>query len=221
MTLTRSIKLLGNFLYGLVFIVLIIVAGLVSFSALKFPGNYKLYTVLSGSMEPEIKTGSVVFVKPQPKYLHGDIITFTDPKSPKATVTHRIFSVQEATPGAYIITKGDANKTPDTDPRDYKNILGKVYFSIPYVGYPVNYAKTRDGLIFLVIIPITIIIYSELLTIKNEAVKLLKARKTRKLTSFEKVEVEIGEEEIKVEKWYHRLLKRIKNIFKTRSTKNK
>ena len=153
--------------------------------------------------------GSVVLVKPQDIYQKGDIVTVADPKNPKTPVTHRIFSIQDATAGATFQTKGDANESPDIEDRLQKDVLGKVYFSVPYVGYVVSYGKTRDGLIFLVIIPVTIIIYSELMTIKNETVKLLKDRKKRKLTGKEKLEVEIGEEEIKVEKWWHKFWKKL------------
>jgi hypothetical protein len=54
-----------------------------------------------------------------------------------------------------------------------------------------------------------LIIYSELLTIKNEVQRLLKEQKKRKLTVKEKVELEIGEEEIKAEKGIKKLWKRL------------
>jgi hypothetical protein len=88
--------------------------------------------------------------------------------------------------------------------------LGKVVFSIPLLGYAAGFARTRDGLIVLVIIPATLIVYSELMSIKNETVKLLRERKKRKLTPKEKVELELGKEEIKAEKWYHKLFKKKK-----------
>ncbi len=205
------LRKVGNILYCLIFSILFIVALLISFSSLNIPGNYKLYSVLSGSMEPSIKTGSVVLVKPQTTYKKGDVITVSDSMNPKTPITHRIFSVEEATGGAIFRTKGDANNTPDSDKRMQKDILGKVFLSIPYLGYVATYGKTRDGLIILVIIPVTIIIYSELTTIKNETVKLLNDRKKRKLTGKEKFEVEIGEEEIKVEKWWQKLWKELFN----------
>ena len=215
------INKIGKIIYNLIFFGLVIIAGLVAISTLKIPGNYKLFTVLSGSMEPSIKVGSIVIVKPEAKYFKGDVITVTDSANSKSPVTHRIFSVEQATGGAVYQTKGDANNAPDNEKRNIKNVLGKVLLSVPYIGYPVSYAKTRDGLIFLVIIPITIIIYSELLSIKSEAAGLLKERKTRKLSTIEKVEVEIGEEEIKVEKWYRRLLNKVfKKTLPSKSTKS-
>ncbi|MCL4366902.1 hypothetical protein M1563_01915, partial [Patescibacteria group bacterium] len=60
--------------------------------------------------------------------------------------------------------------------------------------------KTPTGFILLVIIPATIIVYSELMNIKNETVKLLAERKRRKLNTSEKIEEKIGEELIKLDK---------------------
>ena len=53
------------------------IALLLIISVLPITGNYKVMTVLSGSMEPTIKMGSIVVVKPQENYKIGDIITFT------------------------------------------------------------------------------------------------------------------------------------------------
>ena len=67
------------------------------------------YVVLSGSMEPEIKTGSVVFVNQNVKFSElekGDIITY---KTGDVMVTHRVHEKN----GDKIITKGDANDSLD------------------------------------------------------------------------------------------------------------
>jgi len=55
--------------------------------------------------------------------------------------------------------------------------VGKVELSIPFVGYPIAFAKTLPGLIVLIIVPGTIIVYNELLNIKKEIIELLKKKK--------------------------------------------
>ena len=187
-------------MYGLIFGVLVVVGGAIAISGLKIPGNYKLLTVQSGSMERAIHKGSVVVIKPSDEYRVGDVITVAEPANPKVSLTHRVAEVKEREGKITYVTKGDANNAPDTEERLKENVLGKVLFSVPLVGYPIAFARTRDGLIFMVIIPATIIVYSELMSIKKEAIKLLRARKKRKLTTTEKIEVEIGEEEILVER---------------------
>ena len=156
-------------IYWLVLAALILVPGLTV-------GNYKLLVVLSGSMEPTIKTGSIVVVKPQSSYQTGDVITFSEKNNPKITTTHRVFGIND---GGFI-TKGDANNSTDSARVATGQIIGKTIFSVPYLGYPVSFAKTQQGLLLLVIIPAIIIIYSEILTIKNEILKLLKKIKCEK-----------------------------------------
>jgi signal peptidase len=180
-----KIKKLGNILFGIVFAFLMLVAVIVAISGLKIPGNYKIFSVQSGSMEPSIKVGSIVIVKPFDNYQKGDVITVADPSNPKNTLTHRIYDVKDSFFQTLYITKGDANNAPDSEARLKENVLGKVIFSVPFIGYPIGFAKTRDGLLLLIIIPATIIIYGEALTIKNEVQNLIKERKSRKLSFME------------------------------------
>lgn len=208
----KLVKKIGKILYGIVFVCLLIIAGIVALSSLKIPGNYKIFTVQSGSMEPSIMTGSVVIIKPFDSYQKGDVITVREPGNPKSTLTHRIFEVKESSDSASYITKGDANNAPDSEQRPKANVLGKVIFTVPFAGYPIGFAKTRNGLIILVIIPATLIIYSELVSIKNEAIKLIKKRKKR-LTPKQKLEVKLVKDEIKTENKIKRLFNKILSKF--------
>jgi signal peptidase I len=204
MNIKSKLKSIKRVIYFIILIALILIAGSVAFSAFNFPGGIKLYTVQSGSMEPAIKTGSVVASKPQNNYLKGDIITFKSEKdkisvNPLNTTTHRIFDIKNENGVVSYITKGDVNNTPDMVVTTKDLVLGKVILTIPFLGYAVAFAKTKLGLILLVIIPSTLIIYSELMNIKNETKRLIQERKTRKLTTKERVEVAVGEGEGKIE----------------------
>ncbi|MDD2823108.1 MAG: signal peptidase I [Candidatus Daviesbacteria bacterium] len=201
-------KKAGKILYGIVLITLILVAGLTAFSALTIRGSYKLMIVQSGSMEPFIKTGSIVVIKPEDNYQIGDVITFKDPGKPKITVTHRINEIQNESGMISFITKGDANKSSDAAKISKNQILGKEILSIPWIGYLINFAKTSQGLIILVIIPSVVIVYSEILNIKKEAQRLIKERKSRKLTLKEKIEEQVGEEIIAVEEKINKVVKK-------------
>lgn len=143
-------------------------------------GGVKLLTVQSGSMEPAIKTGSLVFVKSQNEYLKGDIITFKNSKDSKDTITHRIFDIKNINGVNEIQSKGDANNAPDADLIPKSLILGKVEFAIPYIGYSIGFSRTLPGLIVLIIVPATIIIYDEISKIKREAVEIKERRKQKK-----------------------------------------
>ncbi|MBI2009735.1 MAG: signal peptidase I [Candidatus Chisholmbacteria bacterium] len=129
----------------------------------------KPYVVMSGSMEPAIPLGSVVFVKPKPfGYAQGDIITFITGKD--LPVTHRVNDLAQDGEDQEILyqTKGDANKSVDQGLVHKDDIIGAVTLSVPYVGYAVDFAKKPQGFIFLVIVPATIIIYEELKNLGRE-----------------------------------------------------
>ena len=63
-------------LYGIIGALVAFAALALIVSALPIPGNYQFLVVRSGSMEPAIKQGAVVVVKPSNAYQIGDIITF-------------------------------------------------------------------------------------------------------------------------------------------------
>ena len=66
------------------------------------------YIILSGSMEPVIRTGSMVLVDTQTENIQsGDIIMY---RLQKENVVHRVVEIQE---DGKIITKGDNNENAD------------------------------------------------------------------------------------------------------------
>lgn len=125
--------------------------------------------VLSGSMEPEIQTGAVVYIQPAQSYNIGDIVTYNTQDG--MTVTHRIVGEQLGDEGMLYTTKGDANSVNDSELIAQSQITGKTLFSIPYLGYAVNFLKTPQGLLFAIILPTLIFISFELWAIKKEIEK--------------------------------------------------
>ena len=156
---------------------IILIAICLAGSMLPIPENYKIMIVQSGSMAPAIKTGSIVIVKPSPDYKAGDIITFGPYSKTKAPTTHRIVEIKEENGQTSYITKGDANDAPDDGEISKKDIIGKVLFDIPYLGYVVDFAKKPIGFMFLIIIPAAIIIYDEMRNIWLE-IKKMRNKKT-------------------------------------------
>lgn len=96
--------------------------------------GYEIYTVISGSMEPAIPTGSLVYVKhEQPENVQtDDVIAFYGTDADGSIVTHRVVS-NSAAMGTFI-TKGDANSENDMHPIPYDNYIGTVKRSIPKLG---------------------------------------------------------------------------------------
>lgn len=168
-------KKLFSFFTNTVLALLILLGALVAFSALPIPGGTKLFTVQSGSMEPTIKTGSVIFTKPQENYAVGDIVTqSTNEKN--TTITHRIVEISQENGKIMVLTKGDANDSSDGEAFEKEKIIGKVFLWIPFLGFPVSYAKTPQGIVLIIIIPAVIIIYDEIQKIKKEVKRELDVR---------------------------------------------
>ena len=108
----------------------------------------RTYTVLSGSMEPVISTGSLIFVFPAKleNLKVGDMVTYG--LGDNRTVTHRIVSVAYKDNERWFQTKGDANEAVDGGLVSGHRIVGKVVFTIPAGGYVVESFRSDRGLLF-------------------------------------------------------------------------
>ena len=105
--------------------------------------------VLSGSMEPSIKTGSLAFVNKTTDYDDievGDVIAYK--AGGKALVTHRVINIVDG----MFETKGDNNEHSDGISVDESNFYGKTLLSIPYLGYLFAWIQTKKGTILSVTI---------------------------------------------------------------------
>ena len=165
-----------------------VIAILLIISVLPITGNIKFMTVLSGSMEPAIKTGSVVMTKPSSNYGVGDIITFGPYTKTKPPTTHRIVEVKNAdndndddNDNIYV-TKGDANNAPDVREVSQKDVIGKVMFDVPYFGYVVAFARKPIGFLLILIVPALAIVFDEVKKIVGEVKKLKSKNEKGKTT---------------------------------------
>ena len=128
-------------------LVVLVAALAILLVGMRFAG-FKVFTVLSGSMEPTYHTGSVIYVK-EVDYTTlqaGDVITFAI--SEDMVATHRIVGVVPDDEDPSVLryrTKGDANNAEDGTLVHYKNIVGKPVFTIPYLGYIASYIQSPPG----------------------------------------------------------------------------
>lgn len=158
-------------IYYLLVIVLILIIVLFVGSKLPITGNYKLMAVMSGSMVPTIKIGSIVVVKPVENYRIGDIVTFGEENKKKIPTTHRIIEVEVVGGTTLFTSKGDANKAPDPQKIRKEDILGKFIFSLPYFGYAIDFVRKPVGFMIVIILPAAILIADEIRKIWRESKK--------------------------------------------------
>jgi signal peptidase len=150
-----------NVVFAILLLLVIVLAGFVVRGKLDggVPAiaNYRLYIVLSGSMHPAFDAGSLVVVKDvDPGSLTvGAVIAFKDPGpgSSGMIITHRIVAIKKEQGSISYVTKGDANNTDDPLPVPVSSVIGEADYQVPDAGYLFDFAKSRRGLICLIILP--------------------------------------------------------------------
>lgn len=136
-------------------VILLIIAGLVlginlytwnarslSGNVMPMPFGYGAAVVLSGSMEPAIRTDELIIVQAREDYEVGDVVVY---QTGYTMVVHRIVAMD----GQTVVTRGDANNTDDA-PMELSCIKGKVIAHIPHVGAAVRVIKTPVFTILLI-----------------------------------------------------------------------
>src|SRR3989344_800103 len=86
-------KTFFNFLYGAFIGSLVLVGGLFLTSFTRFDTGIDAKVVQSGSMEPAIPVGALVFIAPLASYEAGDVVTFGKDSASAVPTTHRIVNV--------------------------------------------------------------------------------------------------------------------------------
>lgn len=106
--------------------------------------NTAILVVLTGSMEPTIKSGEMIIIKEQSDYNIDDIVTYKEDKS--FFVTHRIINKYEDK----YETKGDNNNLID-EPINKDQIEGKVIYHSKICGFFILYLLKPITLIVIIV----------------------------------------------------------------------
>ena len=139
----------------------------------------RLYTIVSGSMEPNIRVYDVILdtkVNRPEQIRIGDVITFrsTSNISNGLIVTHRVVDIRNINGNIEYVTKGDYNATPDGDTAKFSNVIGKVRMRFPQLGRLQFFLAKKIGWLVVVVLPaLGVIIYDiiklmKLVKIKDE-----------------------------------------------------
>lgn len=105
------------------------------------------YTVLTGSMKPDLPPGTLVVVKPvdDQDIGIGSVITYQLESGKSTVVTHRVVSQGVNGKGeTTFTTQGDANDTADEKPVRPVQVKGEVWYSVPYLGYANNWLNGKE-----------------------------------------------------------------------------
>lgn len=133
-------------------------------------GGYCPLIVLTGSMEPNIKTGDLIIVK----QISGsdveakDVIAFFDPDGNGTSIlTHRVNEVYEENGTLYFRTQGDANNAEDRSPVSEDKLVGIYQFRIAGAGNVAMFMQTTAGLIVCVVVPLVLLVAWDLIRRKR------------------------------------------------------
>lgn len=127
--------------------------------------GWQEYIVRSGSMEPSIKKGSIVYLDNVEfeEIEKDDIIGY---QSGVNLVVHRVISIDIS--NQQLQTKGDANSDLDDYSVHSTLVVGKMLFSLPLFGYLIYFFKTIPGFIVLVFLILVIVITSYYENVRKE-----------------------------------------------------
>jgi signal peptidase len=150
--LGKSTKVLG--LIAIAIIALMLLFGL--FILIAPNSGWDSEIVLSGSMEPALKTGGVIVTRPVEldDIGIGDIILF---ERGEELIAHRVIDVWREDDGfghPWFETKGDANEDPDPGlVSSDGETMNSVVFHVPYMGYFASFLKNRLAFLVLFGVP--------------------------------------------------------------------
>ena len=119
--------------------------------------GFRVFTIISGSMEPEYSVGDLIYVKSVDvnTIKVGDPITFILNED-LVVATHRVVRIDAEKQHFY--TKGLANEIEDNDPVHFKNVIGVPQFSIPKLGYVSNFIQHPPGMYITIGIGVLLIL---------------------------------------------------------------
>ena len=112
--------------------------------------------VISGSMEPAVPVGSIVYTN---RWIKQENI------KEGVSVLHRVVETDKNS--RIWRTKGDANEVSDPGAVSYEQYLGKMIFSLPYVGYLISVFKRRSIWLGTITVGILLIILQQKETWKS------------------------------------------------------
>lgn len=104
-------------------------------------GGFVPLVFTSGSMEPEVSTGSLGIARTvdADELRVGDVVSVTNDEGSR--VTHRIVGIDQASGGTALTLQGDANQVPDEEPYVVES-ADRLWFSVPALGRVVTWLSS-------------------------------------------------------------------------------
>jgi signal peptidase len=132
--------------------------------------GWRVNGVRSDSMAPEINRGDLVIARPAApaEIALDDVIVFRPVSVGETMVCHRVIEIGEYDGNLGFRTRGDAMFVSDPDWTPAANVVGKIVWHAPLIGYAAIFVQTPAGLALTLIVPGIIIILICLSAIRAE-----------------------------------------------------
>jgi signal peptidase I len=119
--------------------------------ALPLAFNARPLVVLSGSMEPALRTGDVSVVRSIAPLdaRPGDIVTFRDPDNAGRLITHRVRAMHVQGDAVVFRTRGDANNVSEHWRVPASGEIGRLMYRIPKLGWVLDFARSKGLFVLL------------------------------------------------------------------------
>ena len=129
--------------------------------------NFRMFTVVSGSMKPKYNIGDVLIAKEiKPEDIKvGDTISYqgTVNSFKDKVVTHQVVGIETVDGKYYFRTKGLANLVEDPIVSE-NQVYGKVIYKSFIISFIYKIVSTNVGFYAFIIVPILYIIISEIIS---------------------------------------------------------
>ncbi len=179
------LSIIGRVIRYLIYAVTILTIGFTAYVLINYQETddeeawkYKLYTVLSDSMQEDFQSGDVVIIKnvDSEELEVGDIITFysIDPLTEGGVYTHKIREITTYEGELAFETYGTTTGDSDLYPALAEIVVGELVYVLPDVGFFTEFVKSNEGYVVIILIPILICIFLEI----RHIIKIVKGRKT-------------------------------------------
>ena len=137
-------------------LLIIIIACVAAFLSVR--GTMPFMPVFGVSMEPTLHAGNLILIEnvPPEEIKIDDIIVFNVPSMIRdyynypPVIAHRVLEVNKTPYGIHFRTHGD-NTGTDPFATSHADVRGKVGKQIPYLGFPLLFFQSQQGLIFVII----------------------------------------------------------------------
>ncbi|MFP7833840.1 signal peptidase I [Marisediminicola sp. LYQ134] len=120
-------------------------------------------TILTSSMEPGLPPGTLIVVEPvdPDELVIGDVVTYQIRSGDPTVITHRIIGITAVTDGTRTFQlQGDNNSDPDPEAVLEEQVQGRVWYSVPYVGFVNSVVNGENRAVIIPVVAIALLGYA-------------------------------------------------------------